>query len=220
MQYEYSTNSEFKRLARFEKSIKPTLRKVSAGPVTVTADRSVKFIFSSADTDRDYDSIDQAGIDVSHYMTNPVIFLNHDHDSLPIGKCTSLGIEDGNLVGVVEFVPASNPAVGAVAQGVFEMCTGGFLNCVSIGFITRAWSYSSDPERYENDGADISECELVEVSVCGIPSNRSALIQEIGTPQDAPVAEPVFELPVPEPAPEPAKRFRAARLLRQLATID
>jgi HK97 family phage prohead protease len=217
---DFTSNRDFKNAAKINKSIRPALRKVSVGPVTVTADRCIKFIFSSGVMDRDFDCIDQAGIDVASFLTNPVIFFAHDHDSMPIGKCISIGIEGGNLVGVIEFVPATLPVVGEKAEAIYQLCKLGFLNCVSIGFITRTWSYAEDPERYQNDGADITSCELVEVSIVGIPSNREAMIQEIGTSDDVDrTVQGADVTPVLMDAPA-AKRYRAARLRRLLDLID
>lgn len=225
--HKFITAAEFKAYGKLDKSIKPTLRKSSVGAVAITGARQVKFILSTPNVDRDWDLIDQKGIDYSHYLTNPVVFLNHEHDELPIGKCVSIGIEDGNLVGVVEFVPKSNTANGHIAEGVYELCAGGYLNCVSIGFIVREWSFSDDHDRYSHDGTDVSACELVEFSVVGIPSNRQALIQEVGTAEDDAPAAPVEtagnstaaspDAPPAEPAP--TKKLRAARLKRIIASM-
>lgn len=213
---QFLSNSEFKSLARQNKSIRPALRKTSVGNVAMVADRQIKFTFSTSQMDRDYDVIAQDGIDVSIFTTNPVIFYSHNYDTLPIGKCVSIGIEDGNLTGVIEFAPADNPAIGSQAEGVYQLCRDGYLNTVSIGFIATEWSFADDPDRYERDGADVSKCELVECSIVGVPSNRGALIQEIGTGS---IQEPVSE-PLPEIEPDQPKHYRASRLQRILASLD
>jgi HK97 family phage prohead protease len=207
----YIETHEWKALGKQDKSIKPSLRKANVSTTQAVGDRQIKFIFSTPQLDRDYDVITQEGIDVSHYTTNPVIFWNHLHDTLPIGKCISLGIENGCLTGIVEFVSFDNPEVGAKAEGVYQLARDGYLSTVSIGFIATEWKFADDTDRYTKDGADIQKCELVEVSIVGIPSNRGALIQEVGAP--ATVFEPIEITDVP-------KKYRAARLRRVIAAIE
>lgn len=207
----YVDNEEFKKLTKLNKTTKVPLRKISSGMPTVVGDRQIKFIFSSATVDRDFDLITQEGIDLTWYQTNPLIFYSHDHDSVPIGKCVSIGIENGSLTGIIEFVPENNPAVGTKAEGIFQLCKDGFLSAVSIGFIPLTYEHPDDELRYRNDGLDILSCELVEVSVCGIPSNRSALIQEISGPT------PVMAVSEMEPQP---KKYRAARLNRVIEALS
>lgn len=187
-------NKTFKALGKQDKSIKPSLRKAYVGQPQILSDRQVKFRFSSEQLDTDYDVIIQDGIDLSTYVTNPVCFFSHD-TSCPIGKTISLNIEDGCLCGVIQFLPADNPFMGAKAEGVYQMVRDGYLSAVSIGFIATQWKYSDDPARYDREGADIEKCQIVEVSVVGVPANRLALVQEIGTPSTVVV-----------PTPEPEKQ--------------
>lgn len=209
-------NREFKSLAKENKSIRPALRKAVVGVPTMVGDRQAKFVLSTSQVDRDYDVIHQDGIDLTSFVTNPVVFFGHEHDSLPIGKMVSVGIEDGCLVGVIEFAPADNPAVGAKAEGIYKLVRDGYLNTVSIGFIATEWKFADDDERFARDGADVTRCELVEVSVVGIPSNRSALVLDVGVERDR--VDPAFT-PAPLLPSEPAKRYRAPRMHRILASM-
>lgn len=220
MNYIYLENKEFKKAIKTDKSISVPIRKIANGMPQVVADRQIKFVFSTPDVDRDYDVISQDGIDLTWFQTNPLIFFGHEHSSLPIAKCLKAWIEDGNLVGIIEFAPADNPAVGDKAEGIYQLCKGGFLSAVSIGFMPRSYVDSDDPARFDNDGVDIMECELIEVSIVGIPSNRSALVQEVGTPASTPPLEVPPPEVITETAPEPAKKFRAARLKRILDAIE
>lgn len=195
-----------------EKSVKPSFIKASVGRTTSVGDRQIKFVFSTPQMDRDYDVIEQEGIGLDLYSTNPVVYFSHAHDTLPIGRTISLGIEDGCLQGIIEFVPADNPEVGQKAEGIYRLARDGYLNAVSIGFIATEWKYSDDKERWDREGADIQKCELVEVSIVGIPSNRGALIQEVGTPEVVREPDaPVFEQP---------KTYHAPRLKRLLDALD
>jgi hypothetical protein len=220
MRYEYVNNAKFKQAIKQDKSVSVPIQKIINGMPTVVADRQIKFIFSTPAIDRDYDLIVQDGIDLSWFKTNPLVFWGHEHDTQPIGKCVSVGLENGNLVGIIQFVPADNTIVGAKAEGIFQLCRDGYLSTVSIGFIPREVVFPKDKTRSNNDGVDVITCEMVEVSIVGIPSQRAALIQEVGTPAD----EPIFEVPTDIPTiidiSEPTKTYRAARLKRILACLD
>jgi HK97 family phage prohead protease len=191
------------------KGSQSVVRKEYTAPVQIGGDRQVKFIFSTEAVDRDFDVIKQTGIDTTYYLTNPVIFFNHDHE-LPIGKCVSIGIENGNLAGVVEFVPADNPAIGAKSEGIYQLCRDGFLNTTSIGFIPITIERPEDARNLA-DGVDVITCEIVEISIVGIPANREALIQAI-SPPTIQIEQPILLV-------EPVKTFRSARLKRVLASL-
>jgi HK97 family phage prohead protease len=196
-----------------KKAINHPLRKSLTAPVQITGERQAKFIFSSESVDREHDVIKQAGIDVSHFLANPVVFFQHEHDTAPIGRCTSIGIEGGNLVGVIEFAPATNPLVGQKASGLFELVRDGFLSTVSIGFIPKEISYP-DGDRYMHDGVNVDACEMVEISVVGIPCNREATLVDVvaATAPDAP-----HEMITAALAP---KKYHGPRLRRILAAMD
>jgi HK97 family phage prohead protease len=175
----YLSNSEFKQLAKTNKAASAPLTKSINKPATALEGRQIKFVLSEPMVDRDYDFVSPEGIDISAYLTNPVVFWGHQHDTLPIGKCVSIGLEHGALVGVVEFVDPSIPLVGPMADAVYQLCKSGVLSAVSIGFLTKEWDFADDSDRRANGGTDITRCELIEFSVVGIPCNPGALIQEI-----------------------------------------
>ena len=161
----YLSNTEFKAKGACAKA--PILKASTEAPAVLEG-RQIKFVLSAPVVDRDFDLIDPKGIDCGRYRQNPVVFLNHEHHSLPIGKCVMIGLEDGALVGTVEFVSPDVPVAGPVAEAVCQLCRAGVLNAVSIGFLTREWEFAEDRERRENGGADIRSCELLEFSVVGI----------------------------------------------------
>jgi len=127
--------------------------------------RQVRFVISTGDVDRDNDTIDANGWDLASYKNNPVVLFGHDHRGLPIGKCASIGVENGQLVAVAEF--ASYP----FAQTVYDLVQGGFLRATSVGF--RALEYDPNEERR---GIDFKRQELLEFSVVPVPANPHALI--------------------------------------------
>ena len=86
----------------------------------------VSFIASTANADRYGDVINQGGWDLSKYKQNPVILLNHNANSLPIGK-GEVEVVDGKLMVDVKF-DMDDPQAAEVARKT----KAGFLNAVSV----------------------------------------------------------------------------------------
>jgi HK97 family phage prohead protease len=128
-------------------------------------DRAARFVFSTSDVDRDNDTIDQSGWDLTAFRANPVILWAHDHRGLPVGRATEVGVRGGRLAGVVKF------AEHAFAQTVWDLVRGGFLRAVSVGF--RALEWTRDDAR---GGVNFKRQELLEVSICPVPANQNALL--------------------------------------------
>jgi phage head maturation protease len=85
----------------------------------------MSFVASTDRADRYGDIIDQRGWDLDAYRANPVILLNHDHQSLPIGR-GNVRLTEAGLVIDVEFDMADTRA--AEIAGKAER---GFMNAVS-----------------------------------------------------------------------------------------
>ena len=148
-----------------------------------------KFTITNETVDRDGDVVVAAGLDVSSYLTNPVVLWGHDTCDAPIGRCTSLNkIADG-WEATVEFVPADNPYNGYKAEGIRQMLETGFLHAVSIGFIPK------DAVFNDEGGMEITKAELTEFSIVSVPCNPDALIiRDLNTtepliPEDVTVEE-------------------------------
>jgi HK97 family phage prohead protease len=110
------------------------------------------------------------GIKMDRFMKNPVLFLNHSTWSLPVGKWEDLKVEGGTLTGVPVFDMQDER--GAEAARKYQE---GFLNAASISVKTVKTSNDAKDlvlgQKYET----ITECELMEVSLVGIPSNPQAI---------------------------------------------
>ena len=133
--------------------------------------RTVRFILSTGEVDRYGDRIDPAGWRLANYRKNPVVLFAHDSSALPIGRCSFVGLVDGRLVGDIEFMSGEmNP----LADAIFEMVRGRFLNACSIGFAPLEFTRSTDPKR--PGGIDFSSVELLEISIVPIPALPSALV--------------------------------------------
>ena len=134
----------------------------------------MSFVASTDRADRYGDIIDQRGWDLDAYRANPVILLNHDHQSLPIGR-GNVRITDAGLVIDVEFDMA-DPRAAEIA-GKAER---GFMNAVSVGFAPlkstpRAQLPSEHFAFSKSGGQFFEQAELLEVSIVTIPANADAV---------------------------------------------
>lgn len=146
--------------------------------------RRVRFVISTNDVDRDNDTVDPTGWDLSNYKNNPVVLWAHSHKDLPVARAISVTQEGNSLIAEAEF--ATHP----FAETVYQLIKGGFLRAVSVGF--RAMEYAINVER---GGIDFKRQELLEFSVCPVPANPMALISASAAGVDLdPVAKWVEDL--------------------------
>lgn len=153
-------------------------------------DRTFEVIASTPAIDRDGETIDQRGWDLTNFAKNPVILFGHNYWSLPIGKGTEWSIEEGMLR--LKGVFASEKA-NPVAENVFQLVKEGILKAVSVGFIAR-----------ERVGNQITKAELLEVSFVPVPSNPEALSMLAAkgfSPSDIKLLTGEFEKKDEEPTP-------------------
>jgi HK97 family phage prohead protease len=130
--------------------------------------RKISFILSTKTKDRDNSVVNGPWV-LDNYKKNPVVMAFHDYKSLPVAKCTSIGVQSGNLVATAQFIDA---ALSPFAEQVYQMLAQGFLKGCSVGFIP------IDPPTRSNDGVlTYSKCELLEFSIVPIPSNPEALMR-------------------------------------------
>jgi hypothetical protein len=180
----YVSSREFKSLAKRSKVKDLAIRKDFDTAVELMPDRCVKFTISSDAVDRQSDRVLQDGWQLDNYIRNPVVLWGHNDGDPPVGKCTAIGIEDGKLKAVVQFLPESIPVFGPKAEAIYRMCCEGYLGATSVGFRPIEWQLSKDPERGADEwepGADFIKAELVEFSIVSVPCNPDALLE--ATPQ-------------------------------------
>lgn len=143
-------------------SIKNLIEKTKSANDTDSG--NFKIIVSTADIDRQGESVNQNGWDLTFYKLNPIVLWAHDYASLPIGMATKIEVNDGKLIAEGKFAPAeANP----FAQQVRKLYDLGMLNATSVGFI---------PKEYDGkkDGL-ITKSELLEFSFVPVPANPMAL---------------------------------------------
>ena len=129
----------------------------------------LRFVVSTQSVDRDNDTIDPNGWEVSNYMKNPVVLWAHDYRSPPIGRSLQLFFDGGKMTSDAKFMPQE---MSPFSDMVYRMYLGKFLNAVSAGFKPIEFKFS------ERDmGMDFLKQELLEYSAVPVPSNPEALVE-------------------------------------------
>ena len=155
------------------------IRKGAFESVEKLNDRTLGFTISTGAVDRDQDMIDPKGWKLDHYLRNPVVLWAHRADELPIGKATGVDRDDRRLRASVEFLPGGYGTASDLADNIYRLAHDGYLSATSVGFRPITWDFTDDETRGGGDwfpGIDFAEQELVELSICCVPSNPEALI--------------------------------------------
>lgn len=147
-------------------------RAVSQAITPLAGKRQVRAAFSTATTDRMGDQVVQAGIDLSSYRQNPVILFSHDPAS-PVARCVTIGLDGGNLAGLVQFPDAG---VSPLSDQILGLIQAGIINATSIGFAVTESQPLNPGKPYA--GTKFTKTVLYEISFVSIPANASALVTE------------------------------------------
>jgi len=173
----------------------------------VDAERyTAEFTATTGEVDRHGDQVDVAGWQFARFLQNPILAWQHDYSVPPIGKVLSLTQETDRIRARVQF-DSEDP----FARKIFAKVQAGFLNAVSVGFIPLEWAWSKDPAR--EYGWDITQAELLEISVVGIPANASALIDRRDFQSAEKTAAPDSPILIPHSRLK-ADRFRSVSAIR------
>lgn len=137
--------------------------------------REVVSIISTDAIDRDGEVVLPSGLKKKNYAGNPVVLVNHNYESLPIGK--SLWIKTAGDKVLAKTYITDKTQLG---QDVFGLLQDGILNAVSIGFVPSKSGAPTEKEikaRPELAAAKnmIREWELLEYSFVTVPCNPEAL---------------------------------------------
>lgn len=157
-------------LKKLSEEIKAELKKQLRSKETKEAIKQIKqaedsgtfeVVISTKDVDRQGESINPEGWDLTFYKMNPVVLWAHDYLSLPIGITEEIEVKDGKLIAKGKFAPEhANP----FAQQVRRLYDLGIVRATSVGFIAK-----------ETEGNEISKAELLEFSFVPVPANPFAL---------------------------------------------
>ena len=165
------TIDEFKQKAKEEDTQDIAVRKQFTVEVKEVdeEERTIEVIASTKARDRDNDTINPEGWDLSDYEKNPVILWAHDYSKPPIGKAIANWIQDGQLRQKIQFAPKeANP----FAEQVYQLYKGGYLSAVSVGFDPVDWDWSDE----EEGNIDFEQQVLLETSAVPVPANPEALM--------------------------------------------
>ncbi len=129
--------------------------------------RIVRFTISTESIDRDGDIVRQAGLDFGNYKKNPIVLYNHSRDK-ELGNGEEWIVESTSTSMDVKFAPEG---ISQFIDEKYNLVKCGVLRTGSIGFIPKDYGWINI------DGREVFEYERVEViefSVCTIPSNPDA----------------------------------------------
>lgn len=131
----------------------------------------MRFIISDESINRYGYRILSAGMSTVSFEKNPVVFYNHGTYNLPIGKGRDLCHElDGRITLDIDF-----DAEDEQALAVQKKAERGFLNACSVGIDVLETSVDASVILSGQTRPTVTRCELLELSICGIPGNRNAL---------------------------------------------
>lgn len=131
------------------------------------APRTYECTISTAQVDRENDTVAIAGWQLEEYSKNPVVLFAHQYSQPPVGRSVRTWVEGDALKSTLEFVPAGVYEFADTIEALYRL---GFMRALSVGF--RALKYAMNEQRR---GYDILECELLEYSCVPVPANPGAL---------------------------------------------
>ncbi|MDM1033817.1 HK97 family phage prohead protease [Myroides odoratimimus] len=107
-----------------------------------------------------------SGIDLKRFNDNPIMLNGHRVDnSSVLGKWLDVAVEGELLLMTPEFDEGDDEAL--VIKGKVDR---GYIKGCSIGFI-----YNPEDFEWVGDKLILTKCELYEVSIVAVPSNRNAI---------------------------------------------
>ena len=142
--------------------------------------RVIEYTLSDETVDRDGDIIVQAGIDLSNYVKNPVVLPFHDSRTFPVGNFIKLWVDvtSKSLKGWILF-PDERVDPSGMCDRAFRFAKSRIMRAGSIGFRGREVKFPTKEERgllgMLEYGVIFSKSELMEFSLCPVPSNPNAL---------------------------------------------
>ncbi len=134
-------------------------------------ERTLIFTISDETVDRYKEIMKAKGCQLEEYLKNPVVLWAHNRNQElpPIGRAEWVKKVKNSLKAKVQFAPTE------FATSIYELYKKGFMNGVSVGYITLEWKDVVE----DNDTPArkiIEKWELLEFSAVPVPANPNALI--------------------------------------------
>ncbi|MCD1653597.1 peptidase [Treponema zuelzerae] len=130
------------------------------------------WIFSTYDSDRVDERIDQNGWDLEHYLMNPVVLWAHNHCIPAIAVASDVEAKD-TLTGTIRF---NDKAYDEFGWGIGERVKNGIIRSGSVGLRLLEVEFI-DHRHNPEEKCDVifRKQELLEFSICNVPANPFAL---------------------------------------------
>ncbi|MDA3957460.1 peptidase [Oceanispirochaeta sp.] len=135
------------------------------------------WVFSTFDLDRDDERIDPMGWDLKNYQKNPVILWAHDSRIPAIGFSKETQVRDRVLGGNIVFNPKEMDPFG---WGIGQRVAARVIRAGSVGFLIQKIEIT---EESGEPSLIFRNQELLEFSICNIPSNPQALNRDFPPPE-------------------------------------
>lgn len=164
----------------------PIVKLATTAEVSVENDRTEISKVTTEAVDKDREVIIAKGVDLTAFQSNPVVLLNHDWKSLPIGKALWIKDHGNGLTAKTQYAKRPSEHKGEwLPESVYSLIKQSMLPGKSIGFLplearspTKA-EIQSRPELKEVRRI-FSKTLMVEYSVVSVPSNHEALVEAVG----------------------------------------
>ena len=147
--------------------------------------RTIVARISTTSVDREGDVVLPSGLKLTDYKKNPVVLLNHDNGSLPIGRALSVKRTSDAVIAKVQFAerPPEHPITAEwIPDTILSLFKQKILRAFSVGFMPTDMRDATDKDRKKyGDTARriITQWDLMEFSVVPVPANQDALAVEV-----------------------------------------
>ena len=145
--------------------------------------RTIPFVFSDESRDTYGTVLSADKWDLKRFNRIGVAFYNHNGRSSDpdqtIGTAKAR-VEGKKLVGEITF---ENGDINPIAEKIFQKVLNGTLRCVSVGFMPLERGKFGEGEEAlggKNETYYYGRCELLEISVTPMPSNKNAMVRSVG----------------------------------------
>jgi HK97 family phage prohead protease len=134
------------------------------------AERSVTSYVSTYEWDRARERFAKGAWDLSAFLKNPVVLLQHNNHEFPVGKAVEVREDEIGLLAKTVFHEETEEA--RVTFALFEQK---FLHAFSVGFIPKKFQMEQLPGS-EEKGVVFTNAELYEYSPVSVPMNPGATV--------------------------------------------
>ncbi|RMD67345.1 MAG: hypothetical protein D6822_08405, partial [Cyanobacteria bacterium J149] len=127
-------------------------------------DRIIRGVIgTTGNLDRHGDTVNPDGWVLENFLKNPVVFVNHESWTLPVGKVIGIEKVENGILFDVQFAQGTKQA-----DEVWLLVEQKIMQAWSVGFIVLEWGKPGDEYT-------IMKQELLELSIVGLPANPDAL---------------------------------------------